>query len=130
MPAAKPKVKLVCAVCEVLYDVQPHRAKRSKYCSFTCKQVGAARASSLVQIEKFRGKGRPDVYVKYWGKHMHRVVAEKKIGRKLEKWEIVHHIDGNKHNNSPDNLLVMSQSDHIKLHHSEMMEARKNKRGY
>lgn len=29
---------------------------------------------------------------------------------------IVHHIDGNKYNNSKNNLLVMSRSDHCKLH--------------
>ena len=47
---------------------------------------------------------------------MHRVVAEEKIGRKLEKGEIVHHIDGDKWNNHPDNLEVMTQSEHARIH--------------
>lgn len=34
----------------------------------------------------------------------HRVVMEKILGRKLGKYETVHHKDGNKANNSPDNL--------------------------
>jgi len=29
---------------------------------------------------------------------------------------VVHHIDGNTRNNKPENLLVMSRSDHCKLH--------------
>lgn len=34
----------------------------------------------------------------------HRYVMEKKLGRKLVKGENVHHKDGNKENNHPDNL--------------------------
>lgn len=46
----------------------------------------------------------------------HRVVAENKIGRLLKKGEVVHHIDGNTHNNNPDNLQVMNIADHVRLH--------------
>ena len=39
------------------------------------------------------------------------------IGRPLEKNEIVHHIDGNKQNNSIDNLyLCKSTSEHRQIH--------------
>jgi hypothetical protein len=34
----------------------------------------------------------------------HRVVMEQKLGRKLIKGEVVHHIDGNPGNNKPSNL--------------------------
>lgn len=36
----------------------------------------------------------------------HRMVASQKLGRPLKTSEIVHHIDGNKLNNSPENLSV------------------------
>ena len=40
----------------------------------------------------------------------HRLVMEKKIGRYLERREVVHHIDGNPLNNHPDNLVLFSHN--------------------
>lgn len=65
-------------------------------------------------------------YPKYYGKHEHRMVAARKIGRPLKKGEVVHHIDGNRRNNHPDNLEVLpSQAEHARLH---AVERRKNKK--
>lgn len=46
----------------------------------------------------------------------HRLVMEKFLGRKLERYEIVHHKDGNKRNNSLENLEVMTLSEHSRIH--------------
>ena len=53
------------------------------------------------------------------------LLQKKKIGRPLARGEIVHHINGNKFDNRPENLEVMAQSDHIKHHLPKMLEARK-----
>ena len=36
----------------------------------------------------------------------HMLVAEKKLGRPLKKGELIHHIDSNRQNNAPENIVV------------------------
>lgn len=40
----------------------------------------------------------------------HRLVMEEKIGRRLQPGEVVHHIDGVRSNNHPDNLELFSSN--------------------
>jgi HNH endonuclease len=46
----------------------------------------------------------------------HRLVMEQHLGRKLTSNEVVHHKDGDKFNNSLDNLEVMSRAEHSRMH--------------
>jgi hypothetical protein len=46
----------------------------------------------------------------------HRVVMERFLHRKLNSDEHIHHIDKDTLNNSPSNLIVVSKSEHTKLH--------------
>lgn len=46
----------------------------------------------------------------------HRLVMEKKIGRYLTKEDIVHHIDGDGHNNDISNLKLTTRKEHFKDH--------------
>ena len=47
---------------------------------------------------------------------IHRIIMEEHIGRKLSRYEVVHHINGNIHDNRLENLRMMSLSEHSKMH--------------
>jgi hypothetical protein len=46
----------------------------------------------------------------------HRVVMERLLGRKLLSTEHVHHINGDKLDNRPENLTVLSEAEHHRHH--------------
>lgn len=65
------------------------------------------------------------------GKYIYeyRLVAAEKIGRPLTADEIVHHVNGDVTDNRPENLEVMTQSDHIKRHLPEMQSRSRRAHG-
>lgn len=73
------------------------------------------------------GEGRPlrvlikDGYLVVSGYNceifIHRAVAENKLGRPLLPNEVAHHIDGNKFNNDPDNIKIVTRGNHVKEEH-------------
>lgn len=50
----------------------------------------------------------------------HRFIAKEMLGRELNTNEVVHHIDGNKRNNAVQNLMVVTRSEHARIHAKEI----------
>lgn len=126
----KIKEALTCCVCSKKFYVRPCRVEYgAKYCSYECHQVGEGRKGGAITAKQKRAASKGKSYIKDKGLHAHRSIAEKTIGRRLGRDEIVHHKDGDKFNNNPANLEVMTRADHIKVHRDDLIAGRINKKG-
>lgn len=128
------KVEIICQYCGKKHMIDRHRPSkpnRGKYCSLSCAAKNQHRKQSQDGDKNPNWRGgrsigtngyifryAPDHPYQYNGYILeHRAVMEEKLGRILEPHEVVHHIDGNKQNNSPDNLqLFTTASEHTRFH--------------
>jgi hypothetical protein len=83
-----------------------------KYCSKKCAGIAASKIGRQLQIDAARGwsldkNGYVILTARNGGNYQqpeHRAVMERMLGRKLEKHETVHHKNGDRRDNRPENL--------------------------
>lgn len=123
-----------CKIINCVKDVQKTKGAWG-YCGKHAQRIRRHGDPNYITPESIRrercrrsqprlGKCKITTYKKYLGRHEHRMIAEKVLGRPLKPKEHVHHIDGDRHNNDPNNLAVLTRLDHLKIHGEE----RKGKR--
>lgn len=87
------------------------------------KKWGKENASGLSYktggyVEYTRGENK--------GRSVHVVLMEQSIGRKLQRNEVVHHIDHDRQNNELTNLRLMTRAEHSRLHRMEEAEDKRD----
>lgn len=91
-----------------------------KYCSHPCYGLGKRypfiiKNGYKMVIKKGHPRANDHGYVRE-----HILVMEEKLGRFVTKDESIHHIDGDKMNNHPDNLEIFSShTEHLQHHWAE-----------
>lgn len=126
MYKARNQIISSCFRCGKHVIKSPSKASKRDFCSKACnmktlnEELNPTRMNMETRLkirESRLNKGNGQTYEKTFGQHTHRWVAELILGRKLKPEEVVHHIDGDKRNNKPSNLIVFpSQSEHLEWH--------------
>lgn len=131
-------MKKQCPTCNTIFYKKPSDSKKyweiKKYCSIKCSgtlikkgqhfnpngeikkgQIGALNLS-------FKGgrsftQGYVRILIPGTGKYQleHRLIVEEYLGRKLFRDEVVHHLNGNRHDNRIENLQVIPKKRHDQI---------------
>lgn len=126
----RPVVKLVLESGKTLRLTPDHEVAvpGNQYGSHSMCAVGALRKGDFVLVNGNRSYIDADGYVRVYGMKGHPraqkngtvfehiLVMEKVLGRPIRSNERVHHKNDIKHDNRPDNLAVLSESEHAKEH--------------
>lgn len=122
-----------CIGCRLPY-IPKHRQSQ-KFCSRSCKaktywESGICRVPpeiSYKNLKHFPYEGKDKLGTNRYkrvsinGKMVkeHRMVMEEYLGRKLESWEHIHHINENPSDNRLENLQIVTNSEHGRIHKGE-----------
>ena len=122
---ARNRIRRECAFCGKEFYLSLSLVRDMNFCSKSCARKQRNFEDNPAKREEVKRKiafarmcqGEGKTYPRLNNKHIHRIVAEVKLGRRLQTGEIVHHIDGNKRNYNPENIQVLkNQREHARAH--------------
>jgi hypothetical protein len=133
---ARNQVPFVCEVCGCTFKVSPSQAEflTGRFCSKTCESRARIRrpldrthngkpaAVDRMGYVRVYEPGHPKATKSGWV-FEHRLVVEAALGRYLRPDEHVHHKNHVKDDNRPENLEVLSHSEHSTITARENREA-------
>lgn len=120
-----------CLQCGESFYAQRHQLKsignrKPKYCSRKCKHLAHTGVELVHGTRHVRKDGYVQIKVGIREYQLeHRLVMGKIFGRKLDIDEHVHHVNGDRADNRPENLEVLTSSEHAKLHNHPQMRSRR-----
>jgi len=113
-------VEFNCIVCGKLDSIPRSQKKlgkgRGSFCDQNCYRKYYKMNPDAYPSFKPKGFIDPAGYHVIRSVRQHRLIMEKHLGRKLGPKEHVHHINGVKHDNRIENLVVLTSSQHFKHH--------------
>ena len=112
-----------CLACGKEFYVQKNRAKTAKFCSRSC--LAKIHLADYIKIYGFQPRKEPARQyrvINIDGKQVreHRYLMEQFLGRRLDRNEHVHHINGNGLDNRLENLVVVTNSEHQTIEYEEL----------